>query len=137
MKNMAHHLSIFLTAILFTHLAFSQSATPERNYDVQPNVIDEYRQRNASALRSSSAQSNNVPKSLDSDLGIRVQWKQKIKDLDIIWDLRPKFIIQITLRLLTEAQFELPPESGKILFVIIFCWEHTIWVEPVFSNFQP
>ena len=71
MKNIAHHLSIFLTAILFTHLAFSQSATPERNYDIRPNVIDEYRQRNASALRSSSAQSNNVPKSLDSDLGIQ------------------------------------------------------------------
>ncbi|MFL2912707.1 MAG: hypothetical protein ACJZ5X_04520 [Opitutales bacterium] len=79
MKKIFHQLTFFSAAFFLVPEAFSQSDFPERSYDVRPNAIDEYRQRNPNTLRSSSSQSDNVPDSLKSDLGIQrpVEAKKK------------------------------------------------------------
>ena len=71
MKKIFQQFTLFSVAFFFVPEAFPQSDLPERSYDVRPNVIDDYRQRNSNDLRSSSTQSNNVPDSLNSDLGIQ------------------------------------------------------------------
>tara|TARA_B100001093_G_scaffold517697_1_gene600057 strand:+ start:2712 stop:3701 length:990 start_codon:yes stop_codon:yes gene_type:complete len=71
MKKIFPRLRIFFIAFLFVPVAFSQSDLPERSYDVRPNAIEDYRQRNSDAFRSSSSQSNNIPDSLNSDMGIQ------------------------------------------------------------------